>query len=115
MEIDPKLDTVMESFGSPTRKRKKMTPAFRRRLAERRAVWAETDRRIREMVARREQRQREWDEHLARRRARLRRRAPGVPGRLATAADLVPERSSTSPGRTSSPTRLPSRALLAKD
>jgi hypothetical protein len=62
-------------------KRKKMTPEFRRKLAEARAEWKENDRRFREMVARREQRLREWDEHVARRRARLRRLTFGLLGR----------------------------------
>jgi hypothetical protein len=62
-------------------KRKKMTPEFRRKLAERRAEWAEIDRSFLEMVARREQRLREWDEYMARRRARLRRLTFGLLGR----------------------------------
>jgi hypothetical protein len=62
-------------------KRKKMTPEFRRKLAERRAEWAEIDRSFLEMVARREQRFREWDEYMARRRARLRRLTFGLLGR----------------------------------
>lgn len=61
-------------------KRKKTTPEFRRKLAERRAEWAETDRRFLEMIARREVRLREW-EHVARRRARLRRLSFGLLGR----------------------------------
>ncbi len=58
-----------------------MTPEFRQKLAERRAEWAETDRQFRELVARREQRFREWDEYVARRRARLRRLTFGLLGR----------------------------------
>lgn len=58
-----------------------MTPEFRRKLAAARAEWREHDRQFREMVARREQRLREWDEHLARRRARLRRLTFGLLGR----------------------------------
>ena len=68
-------------MGSRTMKRKKMTPEFRRKLAVRRAEWAESDRRFRAMVARREARQREWDEYVARRRARLRRLTFGLLGR----------------------------------
>ena len=58
-----------------------MTPEFRAKLAARRAEWAESDRRFRDMVARRAQRQREWDEQVARRRARLRRLTFGLLGR----------------------------------
>ena len=54
---------------------------WRRRLAEKRIEWAEEDRRFREMVARREQRLREWDEYVARRRARIRRLTFGLLGR----------------------------------
>jgi hypothetical protein len=54
---------------------------WRRRLAEKRIEWAEEDRKFREMVARREQRLREWDEYMARRRARLRRLTFGLLGR----------------------------------
>jgi hypothetical protein len=61
--------------------RKKMTPEFRRKLRVARKEWAEIDRRFLEMVARREQRQREWDEYMARRRARLRRLTFGLLGR----------------------------------
>jgi hypothetical protein len=39
------------------------------------------DRKFREMVARREQRLREWDEYMARRRARIRRLTFGLLGR----------------------------------
>jgi hypothetical protein len=53
----------------------------KRRLAQRRREWKESDRRFREMVARREQRLREWDEYVARRRARLRRLTFGLLGR----------------------------------
>jgi hypothetical protein len=59
-----------------------MTPEERkRRLAERRREWKESDRLFREMVARREQRLREWDEYMARRRARIRRLTFGLLGR----------------------------------
>jgi hypothetical protein len=59
-----------------------MTPEDRkRRLAQRRREWKESDRRFREMVARREQRLREWDEYVARRRAQLRRLTLGLLGR----------------------------------
>lgn len=62
--------------------RKKMTrEEWRRRVAENRVVWDENDRRFREMVARRAQQQREWDEYVARRRARLRRFTFGLLGR----------------------------------
>ena len=51
-------------------KRNKMTrKEWQRKLAEMRPIWAENDRLFREMVARREQRLREWDEYVARRRA----------------------------------------------
>lgn len=64
-----------------------MTPEERkRRLAERRREWKENDRLFREMVARREQRLREWDEYAARRRARLRRLTFGLLGRERPAA-----------------------------
>jgi len=59
-----------------------MTPDDRRRrLARRRREWKESDRQFHEMVARREQRLREWDAHMARRRARLRRLTFGLLGR----------------------------------
>lgn len=54
---------------------------WRERLAELRPVWAENDRQFRETVARREQRLREWDEYVERRRARLRRLTFGLLGR----------------------------------
>ncbi len=64
-----------------------MTPDERkRRLAERRREWKENDRLFREMVARREQRLREWDEYVARRRARIRRLTFGLLGRERPAA-----------------------------
>lgn len=64
-----------------------MTPEERkRRLAERRREWKENDRLFREMVARREQRLREWGEYVARRRARLRRLTFGLLGRERPAA-----------------------------
>jgi hypothetical protein len=64
-----------------------MTPEERkRRLAERRREWRENDRLFREMVARREQRLREWDDYVARRRARLRRLTFGLLGRERPAA-----------------------------
>jgi hypothetical protein len=62
-------------------KGKKMTPEFRRKLAAKRAEWAENDRKFRDTVARRESRLREWDEYVARRRARLRRLTFGLLGR----------------------------------
>jgi hypothetical protein len=54
---------------------------WRKKLAESRIEWAENDRQFREMLARREQRLREWDEYVARRRARLRRLTFGLLGR----------------------------------
>jgi hypothetical protein len=64
-----------------------MTPEERkRRLAKRRREWKESDRLFREMVARREQRLREWEEYVARRRARLRRLTFGLLGRERPAA-----------------------------
>jgi hypothetical protein len=64
-----------------------MTPEERkRRLAKRRREWKESDRLFREMVARREQRLREWEEYVARRRARLRRLTFGLLGRERQAA-----------------------------
>ncbi len=51
------------------------------KLAEKQVEWAEEDRKFRAMVARREQRLREWDEYVARRRARLRRLTFGLLGR----------------------------------
>ena len=54
---------------------------WRKKLAESRIEWAESDRQFREMVARRQQRLREWDEYVARRRARLRRLTFGLLGR----------------------------------
>lgn len=54
---------------------------WRKRLAEKRIEWAEEDRKFREMVARREQRLREWDEYVACRRARIRRLTFGLLGR----------------------------------
>lgn len=58
-----------------------MTPEERQAYEEQKARWAENDRQFRAMVARREQRLREWDEYLARRRARLRRLTFGLLGR----------------------------------
>ena len=58
-----------------------MTPEFRRRLAAKRAEWARNDAEVREIFARREARLREWDEYVARRRARLRRVTFGLLGR----------------------------------
>jgi hypothetical protein len=58
-----------------------MAPEFRRRAQQR---LAESDRNVaaaREIFARREHRLREWDEYLARRRARLRRLTFGLLGR----------------------------------
>lgn len=62
-------------------KRKKMTPEFRRKLEERAAESARTVAEAMEIFARREQRLREWDEYVARRRARLRRLTFGFLGR----------------------------------
>lgn len=58
-----------------------MTPEERKEYEEEKARWAEGDRQFRAMVARREQRQREWDDYVARRRARLRRLTFGLLGR----------------------------------
>jgi hypothetical protein len=63
------------------RKKKRMTPEERREYEEQKARWADEGRRSRAMVARREQRLREWDEYVARRRARLRRLTLGLLGR----------------------------------
>jgi hypothetical protein len=54
---------------------------WRERFEELKPIWAEEDRKFREMVAPREQRLREWDEYVARRRARLRRLTFGLLGR----------------------------------
>ena len=54
---------------------------WREKLAEMRPIWAENDRQFQQMVARREQRLREWDEYMARRRARLQRLTFGLLGR----------------------------------
>lgn len=54
---------------------------WRRKYEEMRPVWAENSRQFRELVARREQRLREWDESMTRRRARLRRLTFGLLGR----------------------------------
>jgi hypothetical protein len=62
-------------------KRKRMTPEFRRMLEERQAESARNVAEAREIFARREQRLREWDEYVARRRARLRRLTFGLLGR----------------------------------
>jgi hypothetical protein len=62
-------------------KRKRMTPEERQAYEEEKAGWAEEDAKFRAMVARREARLREWDEHMARRRARLRRLTFGLFGR----------------------------------
>jgi hypothetical protein len=61
--------------------RKRMTPEFRRRLEQRRAESARNVAEIGEIFACREQRLREWDEYVARRRARLRRVTFGLLGR----------------------------------
>ena len=45
------------------------------------AEWAREAAEFRELVARREQRLREWDEYMARRRARIRRLTLGLIGR----------------------------------
>ena len=44
-------------------------------------IWEENDRQFREILARREQRLREWDEYVALRQARLRRLTFGLLGR----------------------------------
>jgi hypothetical protein len=62
-------------------KRKRMTPEERRAYEEQKAEWARNSLEFRQMVARREQRLREWDEYVARRRARLRRLTFGLLGR----------------------------------
>ena len=54
---------------------------WQQKLAEMRPIWEENDRQFRAMVARREQRLREWDEYVARRQARLRRLTFGLLGR----------------------------------
>lgn len=54
---------------------------WRRKLAEMQPIWDEHDRQFREILARRQQRLREWDEYVARRRARLRRLTFGLLGR----------------------------------
>lgn len=61
--------------------RKKMTPEFKRKLEERLAESARNVAEAKEIFARREQRLREWDEYVARRRARLRRLTFGLLGR----------------------------------
>jgi hypothetical protein len=61
--------------------RKRMTPEERREYEEEKAYWAKEDAEIREIFARREQRLREWDEYVARRRARIRRMTFGLLGR----------------------------------
>ena len=62
-------------------KRKKMTPEERRAYEEQKAHWAKEDAEIKAIFARREARLREWDEYVARRRARLRRLTFGLLGR----------------------------------
>jgi hypothetical protein len=61
--------------------KRKRTPEERRAYEEQKARWAEEDAKFRAMVERREQRQREWDEYVARRRERLRRLTFGLLGR----------------------------------
>jgi hypothetical protein len=51
-----------------------------------RPIWEENSRQFREMAERREQRLREWDQYVARRRARLRRLTFGLLGRERQAA-----------------------------
>jgi hypothetical protein len=63
------------------RKRKRMTPEERAAYEAQKAEWAKESADFRALVARREQRLREWDEYVARRRARLRRLTLGVFGR----------------------------------
>ena len=62
-------------------KRKRMTPEERQEYEEQKARWAENDRKFRAIVARRDARLRDWDEYVARRRARLRRLTFGLLGR----------------------------------
>jgi hypothetical protein len=62
-------------------KRKRMTPDERRAYEDQKAEWAREAEDFRAMVVRREARLREWDEYVARRRARLRRLTFGVLGR----------------------------------
>lgn len=54
---------------------------WREKLEQMRPIWEENDRQFRAMVARREQRLREWDDYVARRQARLRRLTFGLLGR----------------------------------
>lgn len=54
---------------------------WQEKLAELRPIWEEHDRQFREIVARRQQRLREWDEYVNRRRASLRRLTFGLLGR----------------------------------
>jgi len=58
-----------------------MTPEFRRRLEQRVAGSARNVAEAKQIFARREQRLREWDAYVARRRARLRRVTFGLLGR----------------------------------
>lgn len=58
-----------------------MTPEFRRRLEQQRAESAQNVAEAKAIFARREQRLREWDEYVARRRARMRRLTFGLLGR----------------------------------
>ncbi len=58
-----------------------MTPEERRAYEQQKAEWAQEAADFRAMVARREARWREWDEYVARRRARLRRLTFGLLGR----------------------------------
>ena len=62
-------------------KRKRMTPEEREAYEAQKAEWAKEAPEFRELVARREQRLREWDEYMARRRTRLRRLTFGLLGR----------------------------------
>ncbi|MFO7571004.1 MAG: hypothetical protein R6W48_00185 [Gaiellaceae bacterium] len=63
------------------RKRKKLTPDEREAYEARNAEIAQNVAEAKEIFARREQRLREWDEYMARRRARLRRLTFGLLGR----------------------------------
>jgi ribose 1,5-bisphosphokinase PhnN len=58
-----------------------MTPEFKRRFEQRLAESAASVAVAKEIFARREQRLREWEEDVARRRARLRRLTFGLLGR----------------------------------
>ena len=57
MEIDDKLDDLLDAFRRRAgMKRKKMSPEFRRYLEEKRKIWARNDAEVRAIFARREER-----------------------------------------------------------